>query len=241
MASTELLDQVRVLRARGLPPKQIARSLGVRPAEIAPLVRIVAGEQAPKEPAVAGCWVSPGWSVGLIVDEDRDWPDREGCGTEGVGAVAVLLAREDPRHTSKVSVCGYLVDTYCLGVKNALGPWRMDHNELAQLVRDYFDAFDGPPVRVPVDLARHLVWGAVKFARGLGFVPHPDFEPAAGHLGELEGPTAIRFGRYGKPFYMQGPFDDPEQIMRTLTQSAGMDNFDFAVSIAPEQSSGFTA
>lgn len=69
------------------------------------------------EPAVVGCWVSPGWSATLAVDGHEDWPDattRDG-GPEGVACV-VVARRHRPQ---RVSVCGYLVDVYCLGVKNA--------------------------------------------------------------------------------------------------------------------------
>jgi len=44
------------------------------------------------------------------------------------------------------------------------------------------------------------VFSAVEYARGLGFEPHADFAPAAGHLGPWTGPSAITFGRDGKPF-----------------------------------------
>jgi hypothetical protein len=140
------------------------------------------------------------------------------------GLVTVLVAAE--RGGSKVSVCGYLVDVYCLGVKDALGPHGLDRRKLPGFVQQYFRTSDEPPLAVPVDLARHLVFGAVAYARELGFEPHPDFAAAAGHLEPWAGPSAISFGRNGKPFFMQGPYDDAASVMKTLGRSVGQGNFD---------------
>jgi hypothetical protein len=70
MTDGELLNRVRQLREAGRSPKEIARILGARPAVVAPLVRSIAQQAvaAQPEPPVVGCWVSPGWSKGLIID-----------------------------------------------------------------------------------------------------------------------------------------------------------------------------
>ena len=59
---THVPDRVRELRACGYSPKQIAKTLDFRPAVVARLVRMLAVEEAAAapEPAVVGCWVSPG-------------------------------------------------------------------------------------------------------------------------------------------------------------------------------------
>lgn len=72
------------------------------------------------------------------------------------------------------------------------------------------------PVRGKPIVLRHLVFGAVEYARSLGFESHPDFEKARGHLGPWTGPSAITFGRDGKPFYIQGSYDDPSYVMKAL-------------------------
>lgn len=240
MDDQELAQEIRSLRARGRSPKAIARALGVRPARVAALVRTVAKEQAAAAPerGVVGCWVSPGWSVGLAVPADRGWADQPSWDRAKAGLAGVLVARarpSDPRGPGRVSACGYLVDPYCLGVKNALGPRTMGRGELRRFVGEFFAPFDAAPIEAPLDLARHLVWGAVAYARGLGFAPHADFRPAAGHLGpQLEGPSAIGFGRDGIPSYTQGPFDDADRILRTLRAHVG-DRFHFTVQASPDQ------
>ncbi|CAN5462758.1 hypothetical protein BH20ACT19_BH20ACT19_04470 [soil metagenome] len=227
-----LMQAVRELRAEGRSPKEIARALGVRPAAVAPLVRTIAAEGgAPRapEPEPFVCWVSPGWRVGLSVEGHPEWPDGGSERPEASGLVSVLVAREDRK--AKVSVCGYLLDVYCLGVKDALGPQRMHRGELAGFVRSYFGAWAGGPSAAPIELARHLVFGALDYARGLGFGPHPDFERARRHLGPWAGPSAIGFGRDGTPHFTAGPYDDGAAVLRRLEQAVGSGNFHFVVSV----------
>jgi hypothetical protein len=230
MHDDALTWQIRDLHARGYSPKEIARALGIRPAEVAPLVRGIAAEASiqPAEPGVVGCWVSPAWSEGLGIDGHRDWPGRNTRKPMRSGLVGVLVARDHQRH-GRVSVCGYLVDAWCLGVKDALGPRTMNEGRMADFVERFFAAFDGPPLAAPIELARQLVFGAVEYARGLGFEPHRDFAPAAGHLGPPPETCAIRFGCKGKPHFIQGPHDDARRIMQTLDESVGIENFHFTV------------
>jgi hypothetical protein len=48
-------------------------------------------------------------------------------------------------------------------------------------------------------------------------------------LGSWAGPSAIRFGRDGKPFFVQGPHDDADAVLQTLERSVGRGNFTFLV------------
>ena len=75
------------------------------------------------------------------------------------GLAAVVVAR---RHRpQRVSVCGYLVDTFCLGVKNTLGPELMHERDLPGFLHTFLTSFEavGQPLAVPLELGRHLVWG----------------------------------------------------------------------------------
>jgi hypothetical protein len=222
----ERLERVRLLREQGRTPKQIARALGVRPAEAARLVRAaaVAAQAAAPEPALAGCWVSPGWSTGLTIAENSGWPLRDDPDGGSDGLISVLIARQ--HRYGKVSVCGYLADVYCLGVKNALGPEIMDDRDLRGFLRKYFSTYRGDPVEAPIELAREIVFGSVQYARDLGLEPHPDFAAAAGHLGSWTGPSTISFGKDGRPLYIFGPYDDHLHVIRTLERTAGRGNFE---------------
>jgi len=89
----------------------------------------------------------------------------------------------------------------------------------------------GGRVEAPLELARHLVWGAVDYARELGFEPHPDFQPASAHLGAWRESSDITFGRDGVPFYVSGPFDNPVSVTRTLNRSVGEGNFHYMTAV----------
>jgi hypothetical protein len=225
----ELRNEVRRLRAAGLSPNEIARALGVRRAVITPIVRQLAAEKPqlpPEQAELVGCWISPAWSRDLLVQHRDGWDDVD-LGPHGpAGIVLVLLARAG--RGDRVTICGYLADTFCLGVKNALGPRRMRKRDLPGFVRLSFAGFPGQPLRAPLSLAQHVVHGAVAFAATLGFDPHPDFAQARGFLGELSEPCAIVFGQRGRPLYVAGPHDDPIAVARTLRGSVGGDGFTVA-------------
>jgi hypothetical protein len=222
----ERLDQVRLLRERGLTPKQIARTIGISTAEAGRLVRTVAiTAQAGAEPALVGCWISPTWRTGLTLGDHPDRPRHEDDSVGTDGLVSVLVARKH-RHDT-VSVCGYLADVYCLGVKEVFGPETMDDVGLRRFRDQFFDAYFSDPLAAPIELACEIVFGSVEYALGLGFDPHPGFAAVQGHLGTWHGPSTITFGKNGKPLFISGPHDSPLPIIRTLERTAGAGNFDY--------------
>jgi hypothetical protein len=242
VSQSELLSRVRELRAAGLSPKQVARQLGMKPAQVAPLIRQVAGsyrtaaDQRPlPEPAdrdLVGCWVNPGWSAGLGLDHDLDqaahWAaaDPEGADQPPAGGlVKVLVARAD--RSSRVTICGWMVDVYCLGVKDSVGPKTISSSALLDHCRQFFRGYDHPPRTAPLELAQHLVHGVVAYARSLGFEPDPRFPDTVAYLGRPTDPCPITFGREGTPFYIAGPHDNPHAVIATLQATAGAGNYHY--------------
>lgn len=221
MASGQQTEQVRQLRANGCTPKEIARALGLRPAVVAPLVRaIAAAEGVAREPAAIGFWINQGWCRGLSVTGDQQWPGAHDTAAEGgtAGLVTVVAAWENGG--SRVSACVFLVDVWCLGVKDVIGPRSLDRRKLAGFVSQFFDAYGSEPLQVPADLVQHLVFGSVDYARGLGIDPADGFSACASYLGRWTGPSAIRFGCDGEPFYIQGPHDNVNRIAAALSAPA---------------------
>jgi hypothetical protein len=230
--NSELTERVAELRRQGRTPKEIARALGLRPADVMPVIRAL-GARAPKREApVAGCWVTGHWADRLSVTGHADWPGLPAAGPESEsgesGLVGVLVARDTG---STVQACGFLVDVFCLGVKDTNGPKTMDRRKLPDFTRTFFSAWPSQlPVAAPLELARHVVLGAVDYARSLAFEPHPDFVKGAALLGGWEeGSSDVTFGRDGKPFYINGPRDDTYGNIVKLRQTAGEGNFDYLV------------
>jgi hypothetical protein len=219
------------LRTQGLTPKAIARRLALRPAEVAVLIRKQAARlEADAPPSslapLAACYVSRGWSEGLgLHGEAAGWRKLDGGSVTGHGLVSVLWAHE--RGREYVTMCCCLVDVFCLGVKDSLGPRKITAHELPAFVSRYFEAYGAPPIAAPLPLVQNLVMGAVHYARSLGFAPHPDFARVRPALGDWTEPGPITFGRNGKPFFIAGPRDDANLVMRTLRGTVGDGNFHF--------------
>lgn len=229
-----LVEQVRQLDQQGRSAKAIARTLGVGARDVVGVLNgaVQVSASARDEPR---CWVNAGWSRSVDLEGAPQWAalDPGASDAEEVrGLVAVLVAADSTR-SAKAQVAGFLLDVWCLGVKNALAPEPMGERQLSGHRAVYFNAFEGH-VPVPAELARALVFGAAAYARDLGFDPEADFEAAAAVLGEPADPCPIRFGRDGKPFYVNGPYDDPEAVARTLRRAVGDDGFHCAIAF-PEQ------
>jgi hypothetical protein len=106
----------------------------------------------------------------------------------------------------------YLVDTYCLGVKDAfvmnVAAHELDER-LAMQPQTYVD--------IPVACARKLLHGAVAFARDLGIPPHSDyakFEKLFGDADPAACEQVFEYGRDGQPLYIPGPNDSPKLMQR---------------------------
>jgi hypothetical protein len=232
MDDTEILDRVRTMRQKGSSPKQIARALGLSPSAVAPLVRRLAasGEAAvSQEKDLVGCWMNRGWDADIVIDGHPEWP-RHSIRDLGGGLCTVLVAFAKGR--DRVNACAYLVDQHCLGVKTVIGPRQLDRAGLAEFRQQLFSGFESGDVPVPLDLAQQMVHGGIEYAHGLGFEPAEDFAGAAAeHLGPRQGPSAITFGRNGRPHFVAGPYDDAETILGTLKRVVGEGNFDCTMTI----------
>ena len=231
MIDEQTIERVRELRARGLSPKEIARSLAIKPAIVADIVRRLAAERDAigSDTERVDCLLNAGWSAGLKVNGHPEWTDAGADGGTG-GLVTTLVARRR-RHRRGATVCVYLLDVYCLGIKNAIGPDNLDEQRLRRLTDRVFSGYPAQPIAAPIELVRDLVFGAAQYAQQLGFAPHPDYEPARDHLGPWSGPSAITFGRDGKPNYISGPYDNPDHVLRTLQRAVGRKGFNYTIGV----------
>jgi tetratricopeptide (TPR) repeat protein len=145
-----------------------------------------------------------------------------------LGLGNVVLSRSLP--SGDLAVAGFLLDVYCLGVKNAFYLVSSPEDYALNMSR-YGE--DVRYERVHQSCLRKLVEGAVEYARELGFTPHPDYARAAKLFGDIEAaacPERYIYGKDGKPLYVSGPYETPAQscrILDTLAQRLGSEGFHF--------------
>jgi hypothetical protein len=146
----------------------------------------------------------------------------------GVGMV--FLSRKTG--VRDVALGGFLVDAYCLGVKDAMYR-ELDEGEMEQLLEEASATAPLTPVDPPY--ARKLLRDAAAYARSLGLPPHADYatvEPLFGDVAAGACDVEFQFGHEGRPFYVPGPTESPTQIRRRidrLRRRLGDDGFDFGL------------
>jgi hypothetical protein len=135
----------------------------------------------------------------------------------------ICLSREMPNGGVAYGI--FLVDRYCLGVKNAMAgiSSRFDYDsKILQKMNRSFRSEKLTPAT-----ARRFVESAVAYARSLGFPPHPDYQRAKlifGSIDPSEATEELEFGKDGKPLFISGPNDGQarcRQILATLARSCG--------------------
>ena len=149
---------------------------------------------------------------------DEGWQDR--------GLAQILISRRQPNN--KLIVGFYLVDIYCLGLKNTFCNADISLEEYKSLKLTTFEETILTPCS-PGKVSRIII-GAIDYARRLGFDPQKDFDLSKYIIEGLLEPDCdytLEFGREGKPFYIAGPADDFRTIINTLRKNVGEGNFDF--------------
>ena len=146
----------------------------------------------------------------------------------------VIVARF--KGSGEVEVGVFLVDAFCLGVKDEYFT-RLWPDEYEDRLLGGLDRQGGREAISPA-CARKLVEDAVAYARQFGIEPHPDFHRVKGIFAGIDSAAATRrfdFGdRNGKPHFIAGPNDGPfrcRQIMSLLRHYCGTDGFHFTVPI----------
>jgi hypothetical protein len=158
-------------------------------------------------------------------------PDR------GIGWA--LLSRVLPDTSVAVSI--FLIDRFCLGVKDTIIDimTRSGYEDKFQSrMRREFPARNVSPACV-----RKLVESAVEYAQNLGFQPQADYPKAMALFGDInpaECQETFVFGKDGKPFFINGPFDDEarcRRIIATLMDRCGPGGFDYLIQVGdPDRS-----
>ena len=150
----------------------------------------------------------------------------------GVG-MAFLIRKTGAR---SFAMGGFLVDAYCLGVKDVMFR-EVNKEELDRLLA----GIETTAPLVPADLAyaRKLLRDAAAYAQSLGLPPHADFaavEPLFGDVAADACDVQFQFGYEGRPLYAPGPTESPTQIRRRLDRlrrKLGADGFGLHLPVDP--------
>ena len=134
---------------------------------------------------------------------NTDWKEQ--------GLAQIAVTRRMPGYEYLLGV--YLVDVFCLGLKDTFYETRLDDGEL----RGFLARFPQPLVEFPYEDARSVVLGAIEYARNLSFEPQEGWKDTRTII-EDGRPFAgkFTFGENGKPLYIQGPNDDAKGILAKL-------------------------
>lgn len=147
---------------------------------------------------------------------------------KGIGHV--LISRQ---LAGQVAFAAFLVDVYCLGVKNAFANVtsraQYDEQMYGRLARQ------DDLIKIQPECARKLVEGAVQYANSFGLSPHSDYHTAKLIFGDVVAEACngqFTFGKDGKPFFVAGPYDDLarcQQILHILHNHCGSDGHHYLI------------
>ncbi|MFN6452929.1 MAG: hypothetical protein RM022_012070 [Nostoc sp. EfeVER01] len=160
------------LRALNLTPKQIARKLGIKVSEVnaaiqnqaqqTTLDRLTKGELDPVYQCLASesliqllPKIPPENSIKNLLTKilpvkNNDDIDR------GLGLVVIARAAR----YNQITVCSYLLDIWCLGVKDTIPPRTVDRIKFKEFTESLFEPFPGKPQEVPLEVAQGMIFSA---------------------------------------------------------------------------------
>lgn len=132
------------------------------------------------------------------------------------GMGTIIFSRRMP--DMQIAMSGFMLDNYCLGVKDSffkiLSP--KEYDDLKVKAPFEFE-------RIHPTCAIKMVEGSVAFARKYNFRPHSDYKMAKLIFGDFDSdvcPESFAYGKDGRPFYIQGPYDTPQMVERMLKKTA---------------------
>ena len=134
------------------------------------------------------------------------------------------------RHTSgNITVGFYLVDLYCLGVKDTFYHFSIDPVEFDEMI-DHYGMFE----TCSYEEAHNLIYGAIEFAEEGGIKPHKDFALTRYILEEDDENVPLieyEFGRDGKHFLMVRTQLEAGRYLPLLNKNLGEGNFDYVIGL----------
>ena len=157
------------------------------------------------------------------------------------GISTVIVARQ--HKTGNITWGTYLLDTYCLGVKDTTAVFNRSEEDY-QGYKNQMSSVH--PVMLPIDydMAHNLVFGAAAYAATLGFKPQKDWADSQFILLPANSPEVekidIEFGKDGQPLYISGLYDNVGKITAQLNATVGEGNYTFIANMGRFSDSVFS-
>lgn len=165
-----------------------------------------------KQLPIHECWINDDW------------------GETGLSHITIVRRHSNANY----SLCFYLVDLLCLGVKDTFFSFNIDEIDYKELLSKFKHQGIGFQI-VQTDYAtvHSIIIGAWKFAEDIGLQPHKDFLKTTKFFLENDENVSfvdIKFGENGKPVYVDNGFESKQKvnnILSILKKNLGEGNFDF--------------
>lgn len=144
----------------------------------------------------------------------------------GIGHIVVSRKLQN----ENILIAMFLLDIFCLGVKDAFikEVSLAEYNNIVNTLEE-----DQTFNSVLPSYVCKLIENLVDYSKNLGFKPHPDYKKTQQIFEGIdinECKEQFAFGKDGKPFYINGPYDDANKIRKILsklTDKLGASGFNF--------------
>lgn len=156
---------------------------------------------------------------------NKDW--------EKEGMADILITREKKNGELVVGV--YLVDTYCLGVKDSFCCHDSNPDEINEIIKTKEIAH--PMEEISYVEVHNLIYGAIEFAEEAGIDPDKSFKLSQYVLDEDDDSIELieyDYGKDGKHFLIVGPDGKEKKYLDTLKKNLG-DNFHYIMPVWQEE------
>jgi hypothetical protein len=145
------------------------------------------------------------------------------------GFACCLIARQQGGGKYLIGI--YMVDVFCLGVKNSSIKMGLTEQEFQDFTIEYYTSMNMSYKEYEPNYVQNVIWGAFEYAEELGFAPpnYCDFDITQYILDPIDEVDfiEIEFGQDGKPFYIAGPNDNIQKIRNTLDKKLGTGGYHF--------------
>ena len=148
------------------------------------------------------------------------------------GLAQIFIVRE--HSNENITVGMYLVDIFCLGLKDTFFRFNISTTEYEGIVDQVSQEMELIPVNYV--LAHNIIYGAIGYAEDYGFKSHKDFTKTTQFILDEDDDNVelvdLEFGHNGKPFLIIHDEDQPYmRYLHTLEETAGVGNFEYMLPI----------